>query len=119
MLVVNQCMTRRLRREYGVRGMAERRVKVTTEVGIQARPATVFVDTAAQSRAEVTIAKPGQGHHDAKSILQVLTMDVRSGDAIVLTSDDEAVLDRLAALVSGNGRIGENRAEIVDTADDD
>ncbi|HEU5127089.1 MAG TPA: HPr family phosphocarrier protein [Glycomyces sp.] len=84
--------------------MAERRVKVTTEVGIQARPATVFVETAARSNAEVTIAKPGEREpHDAKSILQVLTMDVRPGDAIVLTSDDETVLDRLTALVSGNG----------------
>jgi phosphocarrier protein HPr len=84
--------------------MAERRVKVTTEVGIQARPATVFVQTAARSAAEVKIAKPGLGEpHDAKSILQVLTMDVRPGDAIVLTSDDEAVLDRLAALVSDDG----------------
>jgi phosphocarrier protein HPr len=84
--------------------MAERRVKVTTEVGIQARPATVFVQTAARSAAEVKIAKSGLGEpHDAKSILQVLTMDVRPGDAIVLTSDDEAVLDRLAALVSDDG----------------
>ncbi|HLU29789.1 MAG TPA: HPr family phosphocarrier protein [Glycomyces sp.] len=84
--------------------MAERRVKVTTEVGIQARPATVFVQTAARSAAEVRIAKTGMSeHHDAKSILQVLTMDIRPGDAIVLTSDDETVLDRLAALVSENG----------------
>ncbi|MFC3492308.1 HPr family phosphocarrier protein [Glycomyces rhizosphaerae] len=80
--------------------MAERRVKVTTEVGIQARPATVFVGTAAESRNDVAIAKPGGDPHDAKSILQVLTLDVRSGDEIVLTGDDEAVLDRLVALVS-------------------
>ena len=82
--------------------MAERRVKVTTEVGIQARPATVFVEAAAQSKGEVTIAKPGGEPHDAKSILQVLTLDVRSGEEIVLTGDDEEVLDRLAALVSAD-----------------
>ncbi|WP_081687319.1 HPr family phosphocarrier protein [Glycomyces tenuis] len=99
--------------------MAERRVKVTTEVGIQARPATVFVDTAAQSNAEVLIAKAGQGRHDAKSILQVLTMDVRPGDAIVLTSDDEAVLDRLSALVSNDGEVGEADVTIVETVDDE
>jgi phosphocarrier protein HPr len=99
--------------------MAERRVKVTTEVGIQARPATVFVDTAARSDAEVTIAKAGHGRHDAKSILQVLTMDVRPGDSIVLTSDDEEVLDRLCALVSNDGEIGEADVTIVETADDE
>ena len=86
--------------------MAERRVKVTTEVGIQARPATVFVGTAAESRADVAIAKPGGDPHDAKSILQVLTLDVRSGDEIVLTGDDEEILDRLAALVSGDDADG-------------
>lgn len=99
--------------------MAERRVKVTTEVGIQARPATVFVDTAAQSDAVVEIARPGQGHHDAKSILQVLTMDVRRGDSIVLTSDDEAVLDRLAELVSRGDRAAEADAAIVDAVDEE
>jgi phosphocarrier protein HPr len=81
--------------------MAERRVTVTTEVGIQARPATVFVETAAEADGEVAIAKPGGEPHDAKSILQVLTLDVRSGDEIVLTADDRGVLDRLAALVTG------------------
>jgi phosphocarrier protein len=64
--------------------MAKRRVKVSTEVGIQARPATVFVGTAAESRTDVTVAKPGGDPHDAKSILQVLTLDVRSGDEIVI-----------------------------------
>ncbi|GAB3239723.1 HPr family phosphocarrier protein [Glycomyces halotolerans] len=98
--------------------MAERRVKVTTEVGIQARPATVFVDAAAESDAEVRIARPGKEPHDAKSILQVLTLDVRSGDEIVLSSDDEAVLERLATLVSDDSEFGEAAVEINETDDE-
>ncbi|HEX2143605.1 MAG TPA: HPr family phosphocarrier protein [Glycomyces sp.] len=95
--------------------MAERRVRVTTEVGIQARPATVFVEAAADSKAEVTIAKPGGNPHDAKSILQVLTLDVRSGEEIVLSGDDEEVLDRLVALVSEDGATGAiGEADIAD-----
>ncbi|NUQ87526.1 MAG: HPr family phosphocarrier protein [Glycomyces artemisiae] len=87
--------------------MAERRVKVSTEVGIQARPATVFVETAASTPGEVTIAKTGEGQtHDAKSILQVLVLDVRPGDEIVLTGDDEEVLDRLVALVTDDETAG-------------
>lgn len=86
--------------------MAERRVKVTTEVGIQARPATVFVETAAEAKGEVAIAKPGGDAHDAKSILQVLTLDVRSGDEIIVEGEDEGVLDRLVALVTDDARIG-------------
>ena len=100
--------------------MAERRVKVATEVGIQARPATVFVDTAAESDGEVTIAKPGGEPHDAKSILQVLTLDVRPGQEVVIAGDDEDVLDRLADLVTrGVDQIGESDAPIVDTGDAD
>lgn len=87
--------------------MAERRVKVSTEVGIQARPATVFVETAASTSGEVSIAKTGESQsHDAKSILQVLVLDVRPGDEIVLTGDDEDVLDRLVALVTDDATAG-------------
>jgi phosphocarrier protein len=92
--------------------MAKRRVKVSTEVGIQARPATVFVGTAAESRTDVTVAKPGGDPHDAKSILQVLTLDVRSGDEIVIAGDDEEILDRLVALVSEDADFG--AADIAD-----
>ncbi|THV41338.1 HPr family phosphocarrier protein [Glycomyces buryatensis] len=95
--------------------MAERRVKVTTEVGIQAKPATVFVDTAAESSSEVKVGKPGTDSVDAKSILLVLVLDVRAGDEIVLTGDDEAVLDRLAALVTKE--LDPGGAEVVDIDD--
>lgn len=94
--------------------MAERRVKVTTEVGIQARPATVFVETAAQSAGEVFIAKADGEKHDAKSILQVLVLDVRPGEEIVLTGDDENVLDRLVALVTGEIADAEGDKDFVD-----
>lgn len=80
--------------------MVERRVKVSTEVGIQARPATVFVETAAESAADVAIAKVGGEPRDAKSILQVLTLDVRRGDEVLIEGDDQDVVDRLAALVT-------------------
>ncbi|MFC4337229.1 HPr family phosphocarrier protein [Salininema proteolyticum] len=87
--------------------MAERRVRVTTEVGIQARPATAFVDTAAESGSEVFLAKGDGEPVEAKSILQVLLLDVRNGDEVVISGDDEAVLDRLADLVTGGDDKGE------------
>lgn len=99
--------------------MAQRRVKVTTEVGIQARPATDFTDTASESDAEVAVAKIGGDRADAKSILQVLVLDVRSGDEIVLESDDEDVLDRLAALVTGPKQSEVEVIRILDDGDAD
>jgi phosphocarrier protein HPr len=98
--------------------MAERRVKVTTEVGIQARPATVFVETAAEAEGGVAIAKPDGDARDAKSILQVLTLDVRPGDEIIVEGEDEGVLDRLVALVTDDARIGA-RGDIGDIGDID
>lgn len=80
--------------------MVTRVITVTTEVGIQARPATEFVDTAAESEFDVTITKSERGILDAKSILHVLSLDVRPGDEITLESDDEDILDRLQSLAA-------------------
>ena len=99
--------------------MAERRVKVTTEVGIQARPATEFTDTAAESATEVTVAKVGGKAVDAKSILQVLVLDVRPNDEIVLTSDDEDVLDRLVELVTSPRRSEVDVVRVIEDGDAD
>lgn len=79
--------------------MAERQVKVTTEVGLHARPAAVFVQTAAESEEEVGLTKDGR-RVNAKSILAVLGLDVRNGDDISIDSFDDTIVDRLADLVS-------------------
>lgn len=80
--------------------MGTRVITVTTEVGIQARPATEFVDTAAESESDVTITKSERGILDAKSILHVLSLDIRPGDEITVESDDEDILDRLQSLAA-------------------
>lgn len=81
--------------------MAQRRVTVQSEVGLHARPAALFVEAAAKSGGEVTVAKgEGQGV-SAKSILAVMGLDVRKDDEIVITAegdDAEQVLDRLAEI---------------------
>lgn len=86
--------------------MAERRVMIGTDAGLHARPAALFVRTAARSPLAVTVAKDGTAAVDAKSILSVLGLDARRGDEIVIAADGEgaeAVLDELAAVVSGDG----------------
>lgn len=82
--------------------MAERQVKVATEVGLHARPAAVFVQTAAESEDEVGITKDGR-RVNAKSILALLGLDVRNGDDISIDSFDAAIVDRLVDLVSPEG----------------
>jgi phosphocarrier protein HPr len=84
--------------------MAERRIAVGSKVGLHARPAALFVQAAAKQPVKVTIAKDGKAPVDARSILAVLSLDVRGGEEVVLQADDsaeaEAALDELAAVVA-------------------
>jgi phosphocarrier protein HPr len=83
--------------------MPQRRVVVGSKVGLHARPAALFVQTAARQPVKVTIAKGDNDPVDAKSILAVLGLDVRGGEEVVLTAEGEqaeAVLDELATLVA-------------------
>lgn len=83
--------------------MAERRVKVASEVGLHARPAAQFVEAASAAADDVTLAKGDSSSVSAKSILAVMGLDVRNGDEIVISSDGEdaeTVLDRLVEIAS-------------------
>ncbi|MDA2806018.1 HPr family phosphocarrier protein [Nocardiopsis suaedae] len=81
--------------------MAERRVKVESEVGLHARPAAMFVEAASKASGEATVAKGDGAPVSAKSILAVMGLDVRHGDEITIRVDGEdagTVLDRLAEI---------------------
>jgi phosphocarrier protein HPr len=83
--------------------MPERRVLVATADGLHARPAAVFVKAAAKAGLPVSVGFPGGARADARSILAVLSLDVRRGDEVVLTAEGsgaDEVLDELAALLS-------------------
>jgi phosphocarrier protein HPr len=86
--------------------MAERRVKVETEVGLHARPAALFVQAATKAPMEVTVAKSGDDPVNAKSILSVIGLDVRQGDEILIIAEGDGAdtaLDELVAVVTGSG----------------
>ena len=83
--------------------MPERTVTVKAEVGLHARPAATFVQTAAKSPLDVTVAKVGGEPVSDKSILSVLALDVRQGEPIVIRAEGEGadeLLDTLAAVAS-------------------
>jgi phosphocarrier protein len=83
--------------------MVERRVTVASRVGLHARPASLFVQTAARQPVRVLICKDGGKPADARSILSVLAMNARAGDTVVLTADGDgadAALDALAAVIA-------------------
>ena len=76
-------------------------VTLHNEVGLHARPASRFTETASRYRADITVVKDGE-EADAKSLLTLLTLDVRKGDTIRIVADGEdadAAVDALVALV--------------------
>jgi phosphocarrier protein HPr len=85
--------------------MPERRVTVATPIGLHARPAMIFAQSAAAATVPVRIGRPGGESVDAASILSVLGLDVRGGEEVVLGADGEGAdeaLETLAALLSRN-----------------
>jgi phosphocarrier protein HPr len=82
--------------------VAERRVRVLSKVGLHARPAALFVQAAAKAPYDVRIAKADGEPVNAKSILSVLSLDVRHDEEIVISAEGDGVdtlLDELEALV--------------------
>lgn len=85
--------------------MTRRTVIVGSTVGLHARPASLFVQAAAQAPVPVFIAKEGGEPVDARSILSVIGLDARGGETVILSADGadaDAVLDGLAAIVATN-----------------
>ncbi|MFI0447916.1 HPr family phosphocarrier protein [Actinomadura sp. 6N118] len=83
--------------------MTQRNVKIESKVGLHARPAAMFVQTAARAVGEVTVAKHGGDPVNAKSILSVLGLDARHGEEIVISAEGDgadALLDELQSLLS-------------------
>jgi phosphocarrier protein len=82
--------------------MAERRAVVASKIGLHARPAARFVKAAAKQPVKVTIARAGGDPVDAASILDVVTLDVRGGEEVILTAEGdgaEQALDELVGVV--------------------
>ncbi|MGW0697953.1 HPr family phosphocarrier protein [Streptomyces sp. NPDC002867] len=83
--------------------MAQRVVSIGSRSGLHARPASIFVQAAAQAPVPVTIAVEGKPPVPANSLLGVMTLGAGCGDQVTLTAagdQAEAVLEELAALLS-------------------
>ncbi|ACU76938.1 Phosphotransferase system, phosphocarrier protein HPr [Catenulispora acidiphila DSM 44928] len=85
--------------------MPQRTVTVASKVGLHARPAAVFVKKASELPVPVTLAKDGGKPVNAKSMLAVMSLDVRGGERVTLAADGEgaaAAVDELAELLETN-----------------
>jgi phosphocarrier protein HPr len=80
--------------------MPTQTVNVGSAVGLHARPAAIIAEAAAEYDAEITLAVPGDEPVDASSALLIMTLGASKGDPVEVSSDDEAALARVAALVA-------------------
>ncbi len=78
--------------------ITERQLTIMNAVGLHARPAALFVQTAARFKdTRVEVVKDGMVR-DAKSILSVLTLGVGHGTIITVRADGPQADDAVAAL---------------------
>lgn len=78
--------------------MPTRSVVVAAAEGLHARPASVFVRAAKASSVAVQISKGAQPPVPATSILSVLMLGAKQGDAVVLTAEGDGATEALEAL---------------------
>jgi phosphocarrier protein len=70
---------------------------VNNEVGLHARPAANFVQTASKFKSKITLIKDGK-EVDAKSIIGILSLGVGRGTNIKVKTEGEDEQDAIAAI---------------------
>ena len=81
--------------------MIEKRLVILNKLGLHARPAALFVQTASKFNAEVTICKDGV-EVNGKSIMGVMMLGAECGSEVLLRTegkDEEALCQALTDLL--------------------
>jgi phosphotransferase system HPr (HPr) family protein len=87
--------------------MPEVTLTIRNKVGLHARPAALFVQTAGRFKSTITI-KNGDLQANGKSILNVLTLGVTGGSVVTVIAQGEDAEQALKALEELNaGNFGE------------
>lgn len=79
-------------------------ITITNDTGLHARPASVFVSTAAKFKSELMLQK-GEKQVNAKSIMGVLSLGITKGTDIMILaqgSDEEEAVSALVELARSN-----------------
>lgn len=87
--------------------MAEATIQVKHKIGLHARPASLFVQTANKFSSKIKVKNlTAKGDFvDAKSIIMVLTLGVMKDHSVVIHTDgtdSEVALDALTSLIENN-----------------
>ncbi|OMQ15150.1 HPr family phosphocarrier protein [Modestobacter sp. VKM Ac-2676] len=82
--------------------MPSKTVTVGSAVGLHARPAALIAEAVTKSGVPVTLAGPGGNAIDAGSPLMIMTLGAKQGTEVTVSSEDEAVLDKIADMVASD-----------------
>ncbi|MDU5148988.1 HPr family phosphocarrier protein [Anaerococcus vaginimassiliensis] len=78
--------------------MYEQKVTLSNEIGLHARPASIFIRQAVKFPCDITVVKAGRSYN-AKSIMSVLSMSASKGDEIVIKADGDGEEDAVNSLI--------------------
>lgn len=82
----------------------EKRFVIQNKLGLHARPAALFVQTANRFDCEVEVRK-GRENVNGKSIMGIMTLAVGNGSSIVVRTsgaDAKEAMAEISALIEGN-----------------
>jgi phosphocarrier protein HPr len=82
--------------------MPSQTVTVGSRVGLHARPAALIAQAATETGVPVTIATNAGQPVDAGSALLIMTLGAKCGDQVVVSSEDEAAMRKVAELVAAD-----------------
>lgn len=77
-------------------------VTVGSTVGLHARPAGLIAEAVTKAGVPVTLATQDGNSVDAGSPLMIMTLGAKKGTEVTVSSDDEAVLARIADMVASD-----------------
>ena len=80
--------------------MATRKVTIKNKLGLHARPAMMFVETASKYQADVSVCRTDQsGPVDGRSIMQMMMLAATEGTQLEISATGEDAEDVVKALV--------------------
>ena len=78
--------------------MYEQRVTLSNEIGLHARPASIFIRQAVQFPCDISVEKAGRSCN-AKSIMSVLSMSASKGDDIIIRAEGDEEEEAVKSLI--------------------
>ncbi len=78
--------------------MYEQKVTLTNEIGLHARPASIFIRAAVQFPCDITVEKNGRSYN-AKSIMSVLSMSASGGEELIIRAEGDKEEEAVITLV--------------------